>query len=80
MPRNVRNFWVDAEIDGRRTYLSGGPQRKDGGFTLSVKVRDRGGIAKALLVSGRVLSDGKTLRLSVDDPAGETYVAKDYTR
>lgn len=33
MPRNVRNFWIDAQIDGR-TVLTGGPKGKGGGAAL----------------------------------------------
>lgn len=79
MPRTVRNFWLDASIDGRRSYLSGGPRSKDGGFTLSVKVRDHGGITKALTISGRAKDDG-SLVLSVDDPAGPTFYEKAFSR
>lgn len=32
----VRNFWIEAEIDGRKTKLSGGPRSKDGGFILDI--------------------------------------------
>lgn len=59
MPRNVRNFWIDARIDGRSARLEGGPQAKDGGFSLVIRQRDNGGIVTALHVDGRVLSDGR---------------------
>ena len=26
----MRNFWIDVDIDGRKTLLSGGPRTKDG--------------------------------------------------
>ena len=52
MPRNVRNFWIDANIDGRQETLSGGPQGKNGGFTLTVKMRDNGDIKTVLTVQG----------------------------
>ncbi len=54
----VRNFWIDANIDGRKTRLSGGPIRKDGGFELTVYIRNRGGILPALYVYGSVSPDG----------------------
>jgi len=38
----VRNFWVDCEIDGRRTDLCGGPRSKDGGMEVVVRQRDDG--------------------------------------
>ena len=48
----VRNFWLKANIDGRSTELTGGPQRKDGGFYLTVKQRDDGGIIEPIQVEG----------------------------
>lgn len=62
MPRNVRNFWVEAEVDGQDTEIAFGPRAKDGGFRLTVYMRDRGDIITALKVTGEALSDG-TLRL-----------------
>ena len=46
----VRNFWVDADIDGRATMLSGGPRAKDGGMTIRIRQRDNGGIFTAMKV------------------------------
>lgn len=60
----VRNFWIEADIDGRKTSLEGGPRSKDGGFNLTVYIRDHGSIAKALRVTGEEV-DGK-LRLWVE--------------
>lgn len=47
----VRNFWVDADIDGRETVLSGGPRAKDGGMSVIVKQRDEGSIVTVLRIS-----------------------------
>lgn len=38
----VRNFWIDVNIDGRETTLSGGPARKDGGMTVDIRQRNNG--------------------------------------
>ena len=46
----VRNFWVDARIDGRKTDLSGGPVAKEGGMNIVIKQRSNGGIVKAAVV------------------------------
>jgi len=46
----VRNFWIDADIDGRKTELSGGPASKEGGMTVVIKQRDEGNIVRALKV------------------------------
>lgn len=65
MPRNVRNFWLDATIDGKQTKLSGGPQAKDGGFTLTIKIRDNGEVSQAMRISGFASETGElTLALS----------------
>lgn len=38
----LRNFWVETQIDGRKTKLTGGPKNKTGGLRTKVYVRDRG--------------------------------------
>lgn len=48
----VRNFWLEAYIDGRQTNLSGGPKAKDGGFTLLVYMRRHGEPVEALRITG----------------------------
>ena len=60
----IRNFWIDATIDGRKTKLAGGPQRKDGGFRLEVKVREDGRSVLPLVIVGTEV-DGQ-LELQVD--------------
>lgn len=65
MPRNVRNFWITADVDGRPTKIVGGPVKKDGGFDMTIQYREEGTIAhKTVDVSGRCLGDG-TLKLWV---------------
>jgi hypothetical protein len=46
----VRNFWIEVEIDGRKTKLSGGSQLKTGGMTIKLFQRNKGEITKALSV------------------------------
>jgi len=55
----VRNFWIKADIDGRKTMLEGGPQRKDGGFSLTIFMRGEGGITKPLEIMGQADRDGR---------------------
>jgi len=40
----VRNWWIEADVDGRKTPLSGGPRSKDGGFQLTIYQRVKGNI------------------------------------
>lgn len=61
MPRNVRNWWIDARIDGRTSKLEGGPSSKEGGFTLNIKQRDDGVIVQPLRVEGLARTDGSLL-------------------
>ena len=49
----VRNFWIDVDVDGRETMLSGGPRAKDGGMSVILKQRDEGSITTALRISCR---------------------------
>ena len=46
----TRNFWVNAEIDGRETPLAGGPRSKDGGMDVLLTVREDGGISEAVRI------------------------------
>ena len=49
MTRNVRNFWVCADIDGRESLLESGPRPKNGGMTVSISQRNDGGIITDLV-------------------------------
>lgn len=48
----VRNFYINANIDGRQTNLTGGPANKDGGFDLLITQRDNGSIIDAAKIEG----------------------------
>lgn len=63
MPRNVRNFWVELNVDGNSPVATG-PRSKDGGFELNILMRDAGQVKKALRIVGTALEDG-TLELDV---------------
>lgn len=77
MPRNVRNFWIEATIDGRPTRIAAGPRRKDGGFALSVLMRDQGGIVDALTVEGYATAETGALVLNVyNSEANNIYQRK----
>lgn len=38
----VRNFYVEADIDGRQTTLGGGPRDKEGEMTVHIHQREEG--------------------------------------
>jgi len=46
----VRNFYVNARIDGWATPLTGGPQSKEGGLQLELTQRHKGAIIPVLKV------------------------------
>ena len=73
MPRCVRNFWLTAHIDGRRSPWASGPRSKDGGFSLEVLCRDRGAIARPVRITGRCING--QLSLAIDD-AGTLVFSK----
>lgn len=68
--RNVRNFWIKANIDGRNTALEGGPPAKDGGFDLTITQRSARGIDTALRVVGLVHADGQVIEVQAFDARG----------
>lgn len=76
----TKNFYISANIDGRKTQLTGGPQSKDGGFRLSIYIRSRGNIKRAFNIDGYARADG-TLHLEaqnmLDDPeANNTLIVE----
>lgn len=64
MPRIVRNFWLSADVDGRKSRITGGPRGRDGGVTLRIYQRSGGEVKAALTVRCHACRDG-TLRLKV---------------
>ncbi len=64
MPRNVRNFWLEIEVDGRKSRIGVGPVRKNGGFTLSIRQRDDGQVTKPMVING-FADDMGNIRLEV---------------
>lgn len=54
----VRNFWIEADVDGRTTKLAGGPQSKDGGMSIRLYQRDNGTIRRVVDIDCWVGKDG----------------------
>lgn len=46
-PRNVRNFWIELFVDGKKTRIATGPASKDGGFDLYIKIREKGSVSSS---------------------------------
>lgn len=73
----VRPFYIEADIEGRQTMLSGGPRRNDGYMDTTIYQRNEGGIDTAFKIRSRAY-DGK-LVTEVIDHAGKT-IAKYETK
>ena len=56
----VRNFWIEVEVDGRRTKLCGGPANKQGGMTIRLYQRDNGAITQPVTINCQALTDMTT--------------------
>lgn len=61
---SLRNFWIDARIDGRKTELSGGPTGQHGGLSIDLLQRDNG--QKTTAVKIRCWEDGGELITRVE--------------
>jgi hypothetical protein len=57
--QNVRNFWVELDVDGKAGRVATGPMRKGGGFQLVIRQRDHGKSMVALRLDGFVGDDGQ---------------------
>jgi len=44
MPRCVRNFWIELDVDGRKHRIATGPKGSGGGFRLVIRHRANGRI------------------------------------
>lgn len=69
----VRNFWIEATIDGRRTQLKGGPQGRDGGFHLVIYQRENGLITSPLTIEGSIGPHGDLVLQAVDSSGSEVF-------
>lgn len=65
----VRNFYIKGNIDGRKTSLSGGPGRKDGGMRLVLTQRNEGSIDECACIE--CFADGDALKTIIYDKQGK---------
>ena len=75
----VRNFYVEADIDGRQTTLGGGPASKTGEMTVHIHQRDDGGIASDVVKIRCRERDGK-LTTEVYNNKGELVFSYESNR
>jgi len=59
MPRNVRNFWIELGVSGKKQRIAIGPMRPDGGFDMRILIRDQGDVSSdTLILRGIAHNDG----------------------
>ena len=69
----VRNFWIDASIDGRQTELGGGPRARNGGMDIEIYQRDDGSIANCIRVICREFANELVTTVYRYDSDGNTH-------
>ena len=79
MPRNVRNFWMTASIDGKERDLESGPSSADGGMTIDLLIRDKGQVAKSISVECKAHMSG-LLEIVVKDKDGHVVYRQETER
>ena len=69
MPRNVRNFWIDCEVDNKKTPIKTGPRRKTGGFNMNIYVRENSEVSRDFVrIEGEC--DGEQNVITITFPDG----------
>lgn len=73
MPRNVRNFWLDLHVDGKKHPVRTGSVTADGGFDLEILIRREGSISdESVRIRGYVCPNGNlTVDAEVSSPPHE---------
>ena len=66
----VRNFYLTADIDGKKAKLTGGPNAKEGGMQLVLMMRTGGEIITALEVICYASEDGELTMLVMEGDQG----------
>ena len=79
-PRVVRNFWLEARVDGFKTDIGTGPKSKDGGMWVKIKRRLAGQVADGLDIECIAKSDGKILHINIYGPDGALIWNADWER
>lgn len=76
----VRPFYMEANVDGRASQLSGGPKSKGGGMGVTIYQRDNGAVSRIFRIeSSSTMRDGKLILVtSVFDKKG-SIVAQEET-
>ena len=65
----VRNFYIQGNVDGRKTSLSGGSRRKNGGMFLVLTQRNNGNIENCASIE--CVANGDELKTIIYDKDGK---------
>ena len=68
----VRNFYIKGNIDGRKTTISGGSSRKDGGMVMNITQRNEGCIERCACIE--CFADGEALKTVIYDKNGNAVL------
>lgn len=68
MPRNVRNSWVEVDVDDRASLIGAGPRKRGGTMDVRFFVRNQGMVERSVRVI--TYAYGDQLALEVRDPQG----------
>ncbi len=71
----IRNFWIEANIDGYKTSPSGGPRSKDDGMNIIVYQREDGRIKKAIEISCLAFNGELQSTVYIDGKKVGSYVS-----
>lgn len=55
----MKDFWLDCDIEGRKTMLSGGPRRKGGNLKAELYVKEEGCSKCAVILDCFTNEEGK---------------------
>lgn len=85
MPRNVRPFWYELDVEGRASRVQTGPRSGRGSVRGSIQQRHRGSIADAYIDlesngRGDTLRTFATVRGPLEDGATAYVMRRDGTR
>ena len=68
----VRNFYVKGTVDGRKTDITGGSSRKDGGMVLTLTQRNAGAIERCASIE--CTAEGEELTTVIYDGCGNAVL------
>jgi hypothetical protein len=72
MPRIVRNFFVELDVDGRASSVSTGPRSGNGGIHAKFYMREKGCISsQCIQVEGIVTGSGELILRAFDSQGRE---------